>query len=76
MLPQAVQGGEILSVQNVIRMTSISAKQCLHRINLPMQDQKYKEGCSLVEIASLHVVPARPQELDGPATQHRIAVQC
>ena len=41
-----------------------------------LQDQKYKEGCSLIEVASLHIMPARPQDPEAPAVQHRIAVQC
>ena len=41
-----------------------------------LQEQKYKEGCSLIEVASLHIMPARPQEPEAAAVQHRIAVQC
>ena len=42
------------------------------------QDQKYKEGCCLIEVAALRIAPARPQECDVTATAaaHRIAVQC
>ncbi len=42
------------------------------------KDQKYKEGCCLIEVAALHVAPARLQECDvtAMAAAHRIAVQC
>jgi len=42
----------------------------------PMQEQKYKEGCSLIEVASLSVAKARPQEFEADTMQHRIAIQC
>ena len=44
--------------------------------SMVLQEQKYKEGCSLIEVASLHIMPARPQESEALAVQHRIAVQC
>jgi hypothetical protein len=42
------------------------------------QDQKYKEGCCLIEVAALRVAPAQPQECEvtTAAGAHRIAVQC
>ena len=45
---------------------------------LLLQEQKYKEGCSLIQVAALRIVQASPQEPEPEpaAVQHRIAVQC
>ncbi|CAL5225808.1 g8585 [Coccomyxa viridis] len=62
-------------------LVDISCRGCYkklgwHYLCAATPDQKYKEGCSLIEVASLHIMPARPQEPEAPAVQHRVAVQC
>ncbi|CAK0748600.1 hypothetical protein CVIRNUC_001845 [Coccomyxa viridis] len=62
-------------------LVDISCRGCYkklgwHYLAATSPDQKYKEGCSLIEIALLHIAQARPQDGDQPPAQPRVAVQC
>ena len=69
------QGGVLVCPGGVPAITHAMPAAIL-TVSMLLQDQKYKEGCSLIQVASLHIVQASPQEPEAAAAQHRIAVQC
>ena len=75
-LPQHWPGSIALQALERRDSTCQPIGKVLSRLCVLAQDQKYKEGCSLIEIALLHIAQARPQEGDQPPSQHRVAVQC
>lgn len=43
----------------------------------PAQEEKYKEGCTLLQISLLSFVEAEKPDVDTyPASQHAVAVRC
>ena len=75
-LPQHWPGSIALQALERVDMTCQPIGKVLSCLCVLVQDQKYKEGCSLIEIALLHIAQARPQDGDQPPAQPQVAVQC
>ncbi len=49
----------------------------LNQMKWPAQEEKYKEGCTLLQISLLSFVEAEKPDVDTyPASQHAVAVRC